>query len=88
MQLIGFAYLSYYIYHTPTWSGALDAMAIARIGASLGQKDVLPLIGPVGKQNYEALNNVDSLVGISKQSSDFSDIEMQRVGRKGPCVNI
>lgn len=76
MQLIGLAYLAYYIYHIPTWSGALDAMAIARIGASLGQKDVLPPIGPVSKKDYEALKDVDGLIGIVESKED--DKESQR----------
>ncbi|KAH7411802.1 hypothetical protein DE146DRAFT_602792 [Phaeosphaeria sp. MPI-PUGE-AT-0046c] len=64
MQLVGLAYLAYYIYHIPTWSSALDAMAIARIGATLGQQDVLPPIGAVSKKDYEALKDVDGLIGI------------------------
>lgn len=76
MQLIGLAYLAYYIYHIPTWSGAPDAIAIARIGASLQQKDVLLPIGPVGKEDCEALKNVDGLVGVVGSKED--DGESQR----------
>jgi hypothetical protein len=46
-QLIGLAYLAYYIYHVLTWTGALDAMAITRIGASMRDKEILPPIGGV-----------------------------------------
>lgn len=31
LQVIGLAYLAYYILHVPTWTGALDALAMARI---------------------------------------------------------
>jgi hypothetical protein len=31
LQVIGLSYLAYYIYHVPTWTHALDAMAMARI---------------------------------------------------------
>jgi|SRR5690242_268960 len=65
LQLIGLAFLAYYIYRVPTWTGALDAMAIARIGASVRQHDMLPPIGPVTQRDRDALNNVDGLVGIN-----------------------
>lgn len=35
LQVIGLFYLAYYIYHVPTWTHALDAMAMARIVSAL-----------------------------------------------------
>lgn len=64
LQLLGLAYLAYYIYHVPTWSGALDAMAIARIGANLGNEGLLPPIGPVNAKDYDALRHIDGLVEL------------------------
>jgi hypothetical protein len=68
LQLIGLAYLTYYIYHVPTWTGALDAMAVARIGASLAEHDVLPPIGHVSKKDLDALKGVDGLIGVVPSS--------------------
>lgn len=48
----------------PTWTGASNAMAIARIGLIVGQQDVLPPIGPVTQRDRDALQNLDGLVGI------------------------
>lgn len=65
LQLIGLAYLTYYIYHVPTWTRALDAMAIARIGASIGPNSALPPIGPVSSEDMEGLKGVSGLVGVA-----------------------
>jgi hypothetical protein len=54
----------------PTWTGALDAMVIARIGASLGDQGVLPPMGPVDEKDINALRNVDGLVGIVEKTGD------------------
>jgi hypothetical protein len=35
LQVIGLSYLAYYIYQVPTWTHALDAMAMARIVSAL-----------------------------------------------------
>jgi hypothetical protein len=75
-QLIGLAYLAYYIYHVPTWTGRLDAMAIARVGASLAEKDILPPIGGVTKEHIEALKDEDGLVGIV-ETQEGSELRMR-----------
>ncbi|KAH6633766.1 hypothetical protein C7974DRAFT_309920 [Boeremia exigua] len=62
-QLIGLAFLACYIYRVPTWTGALDARAMARIGACIRQGDVLPPIGAVTQRDRDVLK-VDGLVGI------------------------
>jgi len=104
LQILGLARLAYYIYHVPTWAGALDAMAIARMGANLGNEGLLPLIGPVTAKDYDALRHVDGLVeleairdgidGTERLSPTHtsydgnSDVELRRVGTKGAYVNV
>jgi hypothetical protein len=68
LQLLGLGYLTYYLYRFPTWSDQLDAMAIARIGASLSHRGVLPAIGPVSKKDLAVLQNVGGLIGIVEKS--------------------
>jgi len=68
LQLLGLGYLTYYLYRVPTWSDQLDAMAMARIGASLHNKGVLPAIGPVSKEDLDALQTVSGLIGIVDKS--------------------
>jgi len=67
LQLLGLAYLAYYLQHVPTWSGQLDAMAMARIGASLHSRGVLPAIGPVSKKDIAGLKTVGGLIGITEK---------------------
>ncbi|KAI4646106.1 uncharacterized protein J4E79_010615 [Alternaria viburni] len=64
LQLLGLGYLTYYLYRIPSWTHQLDAMAIARIGASLHGRGVLPAIGSVSKDNIAALQTVGGLIGI------------------------
>jgi len=64
LQLLGLSYLTFYLYRVPAWSDQLDAMAMARIGASLQHQGVLPAIGPVDKRDLKALQNVGGLIGI------------------------
>ncbi|KAF2826191.1 hypothetical protein CC86DRAFT_293228 [Ophiobolus disseminans] len=87
MQLLGLAYLAYYIYHVPTWTAALDAKAMARIGASLGRQDLLSPVGSVTQNNTDALMHVNGLIGVVERrdvpeesqdwrvSHDASDME-------------
>lgn len=63
LQLIGLAYTVRYIYQVPTWTPALDAIAVAGIGASLKDTD-LPLIGPVYQKDKAKLKQLDGLVGV------------------------
>jgi len=64
LQLLGLGYLAYYIYRAPTWSGQLDAMAMARIGASLHSRGVLSAIGVVSKEDIAGLKTVGGLIGV------------------------
>jgi hypothetical protein len=68
LQLLGLGYLTYYLYRFPTWTGQLDAMATARIGARLEHRGVLPAIGPVRKRDRAVLETVGGLVGIVEKS--------------------
>jgi hypothetical protein len=68
LQLLGLIYLTYYLYRVPSWSDQLDAMAMARIGASLDHRGVLPAIGPVKKQDLVTLQSVGGLIGIVERS--------------------
>jgi hypothetical protein len=53
LQLLGLGCLTWYIYHVPSWTGALDAMAVAHIGARLGKQDIL-LDGVSGDRERDA----------------------------------
>ncbi|KAH7073740.1 hypothetical protein BKA63DRAFT_576065 [Paraphoma chrysanthemicola] len=101
LQLVGLGYLSYYIYQVPTWTGALDAMAMARIGASLGQKDVSLSTRLVSRRDLDAIHDVDVLIGVvdkddsqsysgSRGASDAgsSDVELKRAGGKGAYMEV
>ncbi|CAN9373052.1 unnamed protein product [Alternaria sp. RS040] len=68
LQLLGLGYLAHYLYRVPSWSDQLDAMAIARIGASLDHQGVLPAIGPVSKEDLVTLQTVGGLIGIVERS--------------------
>jgi hypothetical protein len=63
LQLLGLMYLAYYISFSPTWTGALDVIAIAQMGASLGHRNLLPSIGTVTAEEQNALSHVDGLIG-------------------------
>ena len=95
VQLLGLSYITSYMYRVPTWSDQLDAMAMAQIGASLHDRDVLPAIGPVSKDDIATLQTVGGLIGIVKKCprpnrstirsvsdpivTDGSDAELQRL---------
>lgn len=68
LQLLGLGYLIYYLYRVPSWSNQLDAMAMARIGASLHHQGVPPAIGPVSKQDLNVLHTVGGLIGIVEKN--------------------
>ncbi|KAL6157523.1 hypothetical protein ACJQWK_06561 [Exserohilum turcicum] len=63
LQLLGLAYLAWYIYQVPTWTGMLDALAIARITNSLDKGDI-PALGAVTARDVQRLQAVDALVGV------------------------
>jgi hypothetical protein len=84
LQLLGLGCLTWYIYHVPSWTGALDAMAVAHIGARLGKQDIL-LDGVSGdrERDARALHQVDGLIGVVhvEEGQDGSDTELQQLRR-------
>lgn len=68
VQLLGLAYLTYFIYKLPTWSVSLDATAVARIGACLDPGDLLPL-GQGAEMDEVWLNKVDGWIGLEEMDS-------------------
>lgn len=84
LQLLGLGCLTWYIYHVPSWTGALDAMAMAHVGARLGQQNVL-LDGVSGDRERDArrLQKLDGLVGVVhlEEGQEESDTEMQQLRR-------
>jgi hypothetical protein len=63
LQLIGLAYLAWYIYQVPTWTAMLDALAIARITNSLDRGNI-PSIGSMSEDDLARLGNRNALVGV------------------------
>jgi hypothetical protein len=81
-QLLLLLLLTLYIYHTPTWTGTFDAMAMAKIGQALS-KDVtlLPLGDTVSPELSEKLTKLSGIIGVIEEGNgdcrDTSgDVEM------------
>jgi hypothetical protein len=66
------------------------AIPVARIGASLAQQGLLPAIGPVSKQDLDALQHVGGLIGIMEKvlgpvprpvlsDAEVSELELQQL---------
>jgi hypothetical protein len=71
LQLLGLGYLAYYISYSPTWAGALNALAIAQMGASLGHRNLLPSVGTITKEDQDALSHVNGLIGaVGREDED------------------
>lgn len=68
-QLVGLVWVVWYIYQVPTWTPALDALAVARIGAMLGEGD-LPPIGPVRREDVMRLTEIGGLVGVVDEEGE------------------
>ena len=68
LQSVGLAVLGWYIYTVPTWTTALDSLAVARLARSIGD-DELPAIGPVSEKDLEKLKKVNGLVGVMDDES-------------------
>ena len=66
LELLALSYLTWYIYSAPTWTTSLDALAVARIGASL-PAGALPALGPVSRKDMESLRKLDGLVGVEDE---------------------
>lgn len=89
LQLLGLVYLAWYIYHVPSWTGSLDAMAVAHIGARLGQQNLL-LSGVSGdrERDARALQKVDGLIGVVNMEGEHhgSDTELKQL--RGTSVEV
>lgn len=79
LQLVGIAYTVNYIYQIPIWTAALDALAVARIGASMNKED-LPPLGPVDDEDLKKLMKVDGLVGVVDESPRVAELEVAEMG--------
>ncbi|KAJ5827341.1 hypothetical protein N7447_004104 [Penicillium robsamsonii] len=77
LQLLGLLALTYYIYQLPTWTHALDAVAVARM--SIGLNDpVMRELAHGGEIDQAKLKKIDGLVGL--------DNDMANVVLGGPEV--
>ena len=63
LQVVGLSILAWYIYTVPTWTTALDSLAVARLAKSVGD-DELPPIGSISDKDFQKLCKVDGLVGV------------------------
>lgn len=62
VQVLGLLWLGYWMYMWPAWTRTLDAMAVARIAASL-DPSLLPPFKIVGLRETKKLSHTDGLVG-------------------------
>lgn len=63
LQLIGLAYLAWYIYQVPTWTAMLDSLAVARISSSLDKRDI-PSVGSMSENDLTRLSDKSGLIGV------------------------
>ena len=63
LQLVGLILLARYACKVPTWTGSLDALAVARISASL--KDIPPIDQIDERDLKKKLEELDALVGVA-----------------------
>ncbi|KAF2792048.1 hypothetical protein K505DRAFT_199179, partial [Melanomma pulvis-pyrius CBS 109.77] len=63
VQFTSLVLLTYFIYHVPTWTYMLNAMAVVRITASLDDSSQ-PLIGSTGDYNKNNLHYISGVIGI------------------------
>jgi hypothetical protein len=68
LQILGLLWLGCWIAMRPTWTRTLDAMAIARVAASL-DPGLLPPFRTLGQKDWEKLARVDGLVGAQVQEA-------------------
>lgn len=66
LQMLSIAILVLYIYHVPTWTDSLDALAIAKLMASLDTDDFGPM-GPRDNRDIRALEKINGLVGVEDE---------------------
>ena len=77
LQLSGIAYTTWYIYRVPSWSHALDAVAMVRLSAGLREAGYkLPPIRDLEEKYLKGLVDIDGLVGVE----NIEDVELQTKG--------
>ena len=64
LQMLGFAFLIIFIYYTPTWTHALDAIAMVVIGNTL-DPECIPPIGALSRDGREKLESLSGVVGAN-----------------------
>ena len=62
LQVLGLLWLGCWIAMRPTWARTLDAMAVARVAASL-DSGLLPPFRTTGQKDWDKLAPVDGLIG-------------------------
>ncbi|KAJ7159600.1 hypothetical protein C8R46DRAFT_1194891 [Mycena filopes] len=88
MQLLGLALLVRYIYTVPTWTTALDAVAVARIGREVPE-GAMPPLGPVGEEDMGRMREVNALVGVDGSAGDGDgNLEASRHTRRGSSETL
>lgn len=67
VQIVGLAWLIWYIYQVPSWSHSFDSVAVARIGRAMGDEDLAPIsvVTDLGQQDLDRLRKVDALIGVA-----------------------
>jgi len=76
VQVLGLAYLLWYIYRIPTWTSHLNSMAVAQIIKDL-DADALPHVGAMSKHDWAKLEGLDGLVGIDEDEPASRELKMQ-----------
>ncbi|KAF1916190.1 hypothetical protein BDU57DRAFT_516139 [Ampelomyces quisqualis] len=80
-QLIGLAYLAWYIYQVPTWTGLLDALAVASITNSL-EKGSIPAIGSMNSSDLDGLNETNGTIGVVNTECEEQALVVDHPGQK------
>lgn len=81
LQLLGLAFLTYYIYHVPTWTHALNALSVARIGATMNRSGELLDLDDGTKVDERDLADVNGLVGLrDDDGASTADVRIQLGG--------
>ncbi|KAK2755085.1 hypothetical protein FQN54_006614 [Arachnomyces sp. PD_36] len=81
LQVLGLAFLTYYIYHVPTWTLSLNALSVARIGATMNENGELEGLDNGYNVNEQNLTKINGLVGLRDDDEAFtSDARIQLGG--------
>lgn len=76
VQFIGLVALTIFIYHIPTWTTALNAAAMARVGANL-EPNTLPPLRPMGRSDMDKLKDTSGLFGMNK-TPEYIEMQSHR----------